>query len=93
MKVRYKAPDGDASRLISKVVLNADTPMSANLGFASAVAELGMLWDSEHKGSASYHSAAARARSFRGTDPEGYRAEFIKLTDLAAALHALHRRD
>jgi Ca-activated chloride channel homolog len=94
VKVRYKAPDGDTSRLISKVVMNANTPMLANLGFASAVAEFGMLLrNSEHKGSASYRSAAARARSFRGTDPEGYRAEFIKLTDLAAALHALDRRD
>jgi Ca-activated chloride channel family protein len=64
--------------------------MSANLGFASAVAEFGMLLrDSEHKGRASYGALMARARSFRGTDPEGYRAEFIKLVDLAAALHAL----
>ena len=90
VKVRYKAPDGDASRLITRVMLNANAPMSANLGFASAVAEFGMLLrNSEHKGSASYGGLVARARSFRGTDPEGYRAEFIKLVDLAAALHAL----
>lgn len=90
VKVRYKATDGDTSRLISKVVPSANTPMTANLGFASAVAEFGMLLrDSEHKGAANYRAAAARARSFRGADPEGYRAEFIKLTDLAAALHAL----
>jgi len=90
VKVRYKAPDGDVSRLISKILPNADSPAAANLGFASAVAEFGMLLrDSEHKGTASYRAAAARARSFRGSDPEGYRAEFIKLTDLAAALHGL----
>jgi Ca-activated chloride channel family protein len=90
VKVRYKAPDGAESRLMSKVVLNASSPMSANLGFASAVAEFGMLLrDSEHKGRSSYRAAAARARSFRGADPDGYRAEFIKLTDLAAALQAL----
>ena len=88
MKVRYKAPDGDASRLLSKVILNVNTPASANLGFASAVAEFGMLLrNSEHKGSASYRAVAGRARSFRGPDPEGYRAEFIKLTELAAALN------
>jgi len=90
VKVRYKAPDGDTSRLITRVMLNANTPMSANLGFASAVAEFGMLLrNSEHKGSASYSGLVARARSFRGNDPEGYRAEFIKMADLAAALHAL----
>ena len=90
VKVRYKAPDGDASRLITRVMRNADAPMSTNLGFASAVAEFGMLLrNSEHKGSASYGALVARARSFRGNDPEGYRAEFIKLADLAAALHAL----
>ena len=51
VKLRYKAPDGDASRLIVKVLPNANAPMSANLGFASAVAEFGMLLrDSEHKG-------------------------------------------
>ena len=64
--------------------------MTANLGFASAVAEFGMLLrNSEHKGSASYSALVARARRFRGNDPEGYRAEFIKMADLAAALHAL----
>lgn len=53
---------------------NANTPMTANLGFASAVAEFGMLLrNSEHKGTASYRAAAARARSFRGVDPEDYR--------------------
>jgi Ca-activated chloride channel family protein len=90
VKVRYKAPDGDVSRLIARVMLNAPSPMSANLGFASAIAEFGMLLrNSEHKGTASYGALITRARSFRGTDPEGYRAEFIKLVDLAAALHAL----
>src|SRR6185436_2955727 len=76
VKLRYKAPDGDASRLIVKVLANANAPMSANLGFASAVAEFGMLLrDSEHKGKASYRAVAARARSFLGEDPDGYRAE------------------
>ena len=46
-----------------RVLRSAETPMSANLGFASAVAEFGMLLrNSEHKGSASYEGLAARAR-------------------------------
>ena len=90
VKVRYKAPDGDTSRLVTKLLHDSDAPMSANLAFASAVAEFGMLLrHSEHKGDASYAAVAARARRFRGNDPEGYRAEFIKLADLASALQGL----
>jgi Ca-activated chloride channel family protein len=90
VKVRYKAPDGDTSRLLSTAVLNVDAPMAANLWFASAVAEFGMLLrNSEHKGRASYRAAAERARRFLGEDAEGYRMEFIKLTELAARLPAL----
>jgi Ca-activated chloride channel family protein len=90
VKVRYKAPDGDSSRLITHVLRNASAPPSANIGFASAVAEFGMLLrKSDHRGSASYGAVADRARQFRGSDPEGYRAEFVKLVDLAAALDRL----
>jgi hypothetical protein len=45
-----------------------------------------LLTDSKHRGHASYASAATRARMFRGSDPEGYRAEFVRLVDLASGL-------
>ena len=87
VNVRYKAPDGDTSRPIAAVIRNRVQPMSGNLAFASAVAEFGMLLrGSDHRGRASYESAASRARTHRGSDPEGYRAEFVKLVDLAASL-------
>jgi Ca-activated chloride channel family protein len=87
VKLRYKAPDGDESRLLSTVVRNRVDRLTANLGFASAVAEVGMLLrGSKHAESASYQTALARARTFRGTDAEGYRAEFIKLAELASSL-------
>jgi Ca-activated chloride channel homolog len=87
VKLRYKAPDGDESRLITTVIHDRPEPMTANLGFASAVAEAGMLLRaSKHAGTGTFGSAAARARRFRGDDAEGYRAEFIKLVDLAAGL-------
>ena len=92
IRVRYKAPDGDTSRLVTAVVRNRVQPLSANLGFASAVAEFGMLLTaSEHRARASYHSAVSRARAFRGADSEGYRAEFVKLVDLAASLSGASR--
>jgi Ca-activated chloride channel family protein len=87
VKLRYKRPDGDASRLLSTVVHDRPGKPGPNLGFASAVAEVGMLIrHSKHTGDASYHAAIERARRFRGDDPEGYRGEFIKLAELAASL-------
>jgi Ca-activated chloride channel family protein len=87
IKLRFKAPSEDTSRLISTVIESRPQALGGNLGFASAVAEFGMLLrDSPHKGNASFDALIARARQFRGNDPEGYRAEFIRLADLAAGL-------
>jgi Ca-activated chloride channel family protein len=89
VKVRYKAPDGDASLLLSKILMNRTSGMPANVGFASAVAEFGMvLRDSPDRGNASFLAAAERARRFRGDDREGYRTEFIQLSERAAGLRA-----
>jgi Ca-activated chloride channel family protein len=87
VKLRYKAPDGDQSRLISVPVKNRTADLSPNLGFAAAVAEFGMvLRHSEHRGSSTYADAAVLARRFRGSDPDGYRAEFARLVELAQAM-------
>ena len=87
IKVRYKAPDGDASRLLEFPVREAGQKRTSNLGFAAAVAQFGMLLRrSEFKGDATWQSTIALAREHRGSDPDGYRAEFIRLIDLASAL-------
>jgi Ca-activated chloride channel homolog len=87
VKLRHKAPDGDASELTSAVIADRPQPLAANLGFASAVAESGMLLRrSPQAGNASFANAIARARKFRGDDPEGYRAEFIRLMEMASTL-------
>jgi Ca-activated chloride channel family protein len=87
VKLRYKAPDGDESRLTSAVIMNRTAPMTTNLGFASAVAEAGMLLrGSGHAKGGSYAAAIARARKFRGEDADGYRAEFTRLMELAVSL-------
>jgi Ca-activated chloride channel homolog len=92
VKLRYKAPDADDSKLISVVLGSRAQAMTANVGFASAVAEVGMLLrKSTHAPSASYESAVTRARRFRQEDPEGYRAEFIKLAELASSLTRMAR--
>src|SRR5687768_8988459 len=59
----------------------------ANVGFASAVAEFGMLLrGSPSLGDASFDSLMTRARKCQGDDGEGYRAEFIQLAERAASL-------
>ena len=93
VKLRYKAPEGDASKLTRVTLKNRSTEMSTNVGFAASVAEFGMLLrESEHRGSATYEDAAALARRFRGTDPDGYRSEFIRLVELAESLTRQRRR-
>jgi Ca-activated chloride channel family protein len=87
VKLRYKAPDGGQSRLLSVPVKNRTSEMSPNVGFAAAVAEFGMLLrQSDYRGTASHAEAAALARRFRGPDADGYRVEFVKLVELAESL-------
>jgi Ca-activated chloride channel homolog len=87
VKLRYKAPDGNDSRLLTHAVRNRAGEPSATIGFAAAVAQFGMLLrGSEFKGTATWTAVQEQARRSRGDDPDGYRAEFIRLVDLAAAL-------
>lgn len=87
VKMRYKKPDGDKSILIEKA--HAATEMtrkepSADFRFASAVAEFALLLEaSKYRGDASFPKLIERARSAKGEDHEGYRAEFIRLAEAA----------
>ncbi len=90
VKVRYKDPDGDASRLFSRAV-GSKTTAAHNLGFAAALAEFGMLLrGSAFTQDATWEGALQLARANRGEDPDGYRAEFCRLIDLAASLDRQH---
>ncbi len=90
VKFRYKAPDGDVSKMIEQPLPDYDSKRgeaSENLRFASAVAEFGMLLrNSEYKGQASYDQVLRIARKAKGKDQEGYRAEFVKLVETAMLL-------
>src|SRR5262245_53154132 len=86
VKVRFKQPDGDVSSLVS-TTLSTSASSSAELGFAAAVAEFGMLLrDSDYKGKASFADARQLAERHKGNDPFGHRAEFIRLIGLAESL-------
>jgi len=47
-----------------------------------------LLRGSDFKGQASWASAQTLARKHRGADPDGYRAELVRLIDVAATLDA-----
>jgi len=87
LKLRYKAPDADESRLIETTYVPDSEEASVDHQFASAVAVFGMLLrDSEHKGTATLADVRALAESGRGDDPHGYRAEFIRLVEAYRAM-------
>ena len=90
VKLRWKAPDGDASELAETPFAAAaatETP-SEDFRFASAVAEFALLLEgSKFKGDASFADILERARAAKGADLEGWRAEFIRLVE-AAELYA-----
>ncbi|MBL9015815.1 MAG: von Willebrand factor type A domain-containing protein [Myxococcales bacterium] len=88
VKVRYKAPTGDTSKLMTHVVHTARLQLSQTTNdfrFAAAVAGYGMLLrDSPFKGSLTWPQVAALARGALGADKGGYRKELVELVDLAA---------
>ncbi len=87
VKIRYKRPEGGASRLLSQPVRGDEERPSANLRWATSVAGVGMLLrDSEHKGQCTWPAMITLAREARGEDREGYRAEFVRLAELASNL-------
>ncbi len=93
-RLRYKIPgDGaETSRLMTSRLKGQDIllPLSAqgdDFRFATAVIEFGMLLrESRWRGSASWQSTIARARDAKGKDYDGYRAEFVRLAELAEML-------
>ncbi len=87
VSVRYKAPNGDTSRLLEYPVESGSYQEegSENLTFAAAVAEFGMvLRNSEHKGTANFDSIMALAESCISRDFDDYRKEFLDLVQTAA---------
>jgi Ca-activated chloride channel family protein len=87
VKLRYKQPNGDTSKEMVHPVLDRDARPSADFTFASAVASFGLLLrDSEYKGTATFASIIADAKRSLGADPAGYRAEFVRMVELAQRL-------
>lgn len=88
VKIRYKAPDGEQSKLLSRPVKNESVALAqapTDLRWAAAIAGFGMmLRESPHRGNLTWKQVAAMAKGALGPDTEGYRAEAIKLIDAAS---------
>ena len=91
VKLRYKKPDEDQSALITHPVTAEHSDpdkASDNFNFSAAVASFGMLLrDSEFKGDSAYQAVLKLAKASKSKDNEGYRAEFIRLVEMAEMLH------
>ncbi|WP_304036979.1 vWA domain-containing protein [Mesonia mobilis] len=85
VKFRYKKPDGDKSKLITKVVKDEDIQLknaSTDLKFSAALAMFGMqLRESEYAKNISKENIIELAKAGKGKDEQGYRAEFIRLVN------------
>lgn len=90
IKLRYKLPDKKTSKLMEEVVYDTHTAFDKttdNFRLSASVAEFGLLLrQSAFKGNASFEHIITTAKSARGEDEEGYRAEFIKLVKTAQLL-------
>ncbi|MFH0758692.1 MAG: von Willebrand factor type A domain-containing protein [Bacteroidota bacterium] len=90
LKLRYKQPDGTTSTKVEIPVKGRVLDLektSMNFRFSAAVAEFGLiLRHSDYKQEATMEHVIALAKSAKGEDEEGYRAEFLKMVKLADAL-------
>ncbi|RFM28607.1 vWA domain-containing protein [Deminuibacter soli] len=90
IKLRYKQPDGETSKLIQYAVQPGAVAFDKapeNLRFAAAVAAFGMqLCDSKFRGTLDYNGILKIARNAVGNDTENYRSEFVQLVQKARSL-------
>lgn len=92
VKIRYKAPGEETSKLIETPVTQANAVPSFDAAsedqrFSVAVAAFGQkLRGTDAASGFSYDRIMEIATAARGSDPFGYRAEFLSLVRLASAL-------
>ena len=88
VKLRFKPLGEQTSRLLSLAVNEAaGRQTSDDFRFAAAVAGYGMLLTrSAHLGTFTWEQCLDMARSGRGSDGEGYRAELYRLVEASQLL-------
>ena len=100
LKIRYKLPNEDSSRLITRPITRADDTelggegvIGREAGFATAVAGFAqILKGGKYTGGYGYDEVMELAQKTKGDDPYGYRTEFIQLVRKAKTAAAMHSR-
>jgi Ca-activated chloride channel homolog len=91
VKVRYKAPGGQESKLLEHPMSERSLALGSTspaFRFAAGVAAFGMtLRQSPERGASSFSLARQLAEGAVGRDLDGYQRELIGLIDTAARLH------
>jgi Ca-activated chloride channel family protein len=91
LKMRYKLPDEETSKLIEQAIgkdqaVSSLSEASEDSRFAAAVAAFGQKLKGSNYGEMSWADIRALAQGARGADENGYRAEFMQLIDMARSL-------
>lgn len=88
LKMRYKLPDEDTSKLITTPISTKDqSDATENQLFSIAVAGFGqLLKNDKYVGDFSYDDVLEMAQKGKGEDTFGYRAEFINLVRLTKSV-------
>ncbi|WP_428241428.1 vWA domain-containing protein [Gynuella sp.] len=86
IKLRYKLPGEDHSRLIEKAVkVNSNDDIATDAKFAASVAGFAqLLKDPRYLQQWNFEDAIKLALKNRGDDPYGYRSEFVQLIRAAS---------
>jgi Ca-activated chloride channel family protein len=99
LKIRYKLPEESTSKLITTPITtsmerdDASDIVAREASWAAAVAGFGqILKGGTYTGDFSYDDVTELARTAKGDDAFGYRAEFLNLVRLAKSASALPRR-
>lgn len=87
LKIRYKAPNGDTSQLVSVPIGKTANKPTSDLQFAIAVVGFGkLLSKSKYINNWKFKNSQTFAKENIGKDDNGIRAEFVKLAELAGEL-------
>lgn len=87
LKIRWKSPQGKESQLVEFPLAFSIKAPSEDMRFRAAVAAYGQkLRGSEYLNNTSWQQIKQWAQKAKGKDPQGYRAEFIRLIGLAKDL-------
>ena len=87
LKIRYKLPNEDKSKLIETAITNKNTKPSNDVKFSIAVAGFSQILNGDKNiGRLTLDQVEQAAKANKGKDAFGYRAEFIQLVEMAKLL-------